>query len=87
MTYSLATSIELTNFVGLAIYRDREKKSLVISQPHFVGKIMELYSVPTIKAKYPMVEDFLTSLKTSTNLLLLSSELQTLYQEKVENIL
>ena len=34
-----------------------------------------------------MTEDFLTSLKTSHNLPLLSSDLQTLFQEKIANIL
>ena len=79
--------MEPTNFVGLAISRDRNAKSINISQPHFIGKLIDLYSIPSATIKYPMAEDFLTSLKTSSDLPLLSPVLQTLFQEKVGNIL
>ena len=75
------------NFVGLAISRDRQKKSITISQPYFVDKIIDLYSIPSSTAKYPMSEDFLTSSKTVSDLPLLPLPLQTLFQEKIGNIL
>ena len=88
-SYQLTTTVEPRNFVGLAITRDRPAHSITISQPHFVAKILDLYSVPTSTAKYPMAEDFLTSLRTADPSLtpLLSPDLQTLFQEKVGNIL
>ena len=45
--YTLTTSIEPTTFVGMDITRDRPNKSLTLTQPHFVGKIIDLYSVPS----------------------------------------
>ena len=88
-TYQLTTTIEPHNFVGLAISRDRANRSITISQPHFVNKIIDLYSIPTSTAKYPMAEDFLTSLRCAdpSATPLLAPELQTLFQEKVGNIL
>ena len=86
-SYSLTTSIEPTNFVGFVISRDRAKHSLTISQPHFVGNLIDMYSIPSSTAKYPMAEDFLTSLKASSDLPLLSPQLQTLFQENIGNIL
>jgi hypothetical protein len=86
-SYSLTTSVEPTNFVGFAITRDRPNKSISITQPHFVGNLIDLYSIPPSSAKYPMSEDFLTSFKASSDLPLLSPALQTLFQEKVGNIL
>ena len=62
-------------------------KSITISQSHFVGKIIDLYSVPSSTAKYPMAEDFLTSSKTASDLPILSLPLQTLFQEKIGNSL
>ena len=85
-SYTLTTNIEPTNFVGMTIHRDHPNRSITISQPHFVGKILYLYSVPSSTAQYPMA-DFLTSLKVSSDLPILSSTLQTLFQEKVGNIL
>ena len=38
-SYTLTTNIEPTNFVGMAITRDRPNKSLTLIQPHFVGTI------------------------------------------------
>ena len=86
-SYSLTTSIEPTNFVGLAISHDRQHKSITISQPHFAGKLIDLYSVPSSTAKYSMAEDFLTSSKSASDLPILSLPLQTLFQEKVGYIL
>ena len=86
-SYSLTTSTEPTNFVGFAISRDRANKSITISQPHFVGSLIDLYSIPPSTAKYPMAEDFLTSLETFSDILIISPSLQILYQEKVGNIL
>ena len=86
-SYQLTTTVEPGNFVGMAISRDRSNKSITITQPHFVSKILDLYSAPTSAAKYPMAEDILTSLKTSSDLPILSIPLQTLFQEKVGNIL
>ena len=83
-SYYLTTSIEPSNFVGLAMTRDRPNRSITISQPHFVGKIIDLYSAPSSTAIYPMSEDFLTSIKTSSTLSILSPDLQTLFQEKLE---
>ena len=85
--HSLTTSVEPTNFIGLAISRDRPNKSIAISQPHFVGKILDLYAVPSSTAKYPMAEDFLISLKTTLDLPILEQSPQTLIQEKIRNIL
>ena len=86
-SYQLTTTIEPSNFVGLAITRDRVHKSITIHQPHFVSKIIDLYSVPSSTAQHPMAEDFLTSLKTTSELSPLPQPLQTLFQEKVGNIL
>ena len=61
----LTTSIELTNFVGLASHRDRTNRSITIKQPHFVGKRIDLYSVPPSSEKYPMAKDYFIFLKTS----------------------
>ena len=41
-SYTLTTTIEPKNFVGLAIFRNRAVKSITISQPHFMGKILDL---------------------------------------------
>ena len=73
--------------MGLAIFRERANKSITISQPHFVGKIIELYSAPPTTATYPMYEDFLTSLNTFSSLPLLPPELQSLLQKEIGNIL
>ena len=56
-SYSLITSVEPTNSVGLAISRDKPNRSITISQPHFVGKIVDLYSAPSSSARYPISED------------------------------
>ena len=66
-SYTLTTNIEPINFVGMTITRDRPNKSLTLTQHHFVGKIMDLYSVPSSSAKYPMFEDFASSLHGPTD--------------------
>ena len=89
-SYSLTTTIEPTNFVGLAITRDRTNRSLTISQPHFTSKLIDLYSVTPTTARYPMSEDYLTSMRSSLAAdppTILPLDLQTLFQEKVGNIL
>ena len=75
----------MTNFVSLSLHRDRTNKSITITQSHFVGKIIDQYSVPSSSATYPMIEDFLSSVKISSGLVILSPTLQTLFQEKVGN--
>ena len=69
--YTLTATIAPKNFAGLAISRNRAVKSITISEPHFVSKILDLCSVPTSSVKYPMSEDFLTSLKSTSELSLL----------------
>ena len=49
-------------------FLDRPHRSITISQPHFVVKIVDLYSASSTTALNPMSDDFLTSLKTSSNL-------------------
>ena len=86
-TYSLTTSIEPTNFVGLAITRDRPNKSLTITQPNYVATFLDRFSVPTSSAKYPMSEDYLTGMSSHSDDILLTPLFQTLFQEKVGSIL
>ena len=71
----------------LAIHRDRPKISIIISQPQFVGKLIDLYLAHTSSAKYPTAEDYSTTLKNMTYLPILSSDLQKLFQENIGNIL
>ena len=85
--YSMTTSVEPTNFVGLFISRDRPNHSITISQPNYVASIINKFSVPSSSAKYPMAEDFLTNMPVSSPSTLLSADLQTLFQEKVGSIL
>ena len=85
--YTLTTSIEPTNFVGLAITRDRPKKSLTITQPNYVVTLIDRFSVPTSSAKYPMSEDYLTGMSSHADDILLTPLFQTLFQEKVGSIL
>ena len=62
-SYQLKTNIEPINFVGHTIHRDRDNKSITKTQPHFVGKILDLYlSIPST-AKYSMAEDSLAILE------------------------
>ena len=60
--YSPNTSIELSNFVGLEISRDRPNMSITTSQLHFVGKLIDLNSALATTARYPITEDYLTTL-------------------------
>ena len=85
--YSMTTSVEPTNFVGLFISRDRPNHSITISQPNYVASIINKFSVPSSSAKYPMAEDFLTNMPISNPSDLLFADLQTLFQEKVGSIL
>ena len=56
-SYTLTTTIEPTNFVGLVITSDRTNKSITITQPNYVAKLIDLYSAPVTTAKHPMMED------------------------------
>ena len=85
--YTVTTSIEPTNFVGLAITRDRPNKSLTIIQPNYVATLLDRFSVPISSAKYPMSEDYLTGMSSYSDDILLNSLLQTLFEEKVGSIL
>jgi hypothetical protein len=85
--YTMTTSIEPTNFVGLSISRNRSARSITISQPNYVASLIDKFSAPTSSAKYPMSEDFLTNMPTNDPTNLLSADLQTLFQEKVGSIL
>lgn len=85
--YSMTTSAEPSNFVGLVITRDRASRSLTITQPHYVASLIDKFSVPTSAAKFPMSEDFLTNMPVSLSTSLLPPAEQTLFQEKVGSIL
>ena len=71
----------------MAIHRDHPNRSTTILQPHFLRKILDLYSAPSSTAKYPIAEDFLNSMKVSSDLPILSPTLKTLFHEKIGNIL
>ena len=85
--YTMTTSIEPSNFVGLSISRDRSARSITISQPNYTASLIDKFSAPSSSAKYPMTEHFLINMPVSSPALLLSLDLQTLFQEKVGSIL
>ena len=52
--YHLTKAIEPTNFVGLAISRDRSNQSITIKQPNYIATLIDRFSIPTSSANYPM---------------------------------
>ena len=85
--YSITTDHNPTNFVGLAISRDRPNRKITLSQPHYVDTILARFSVPSYTPLAPMQEDFLTSMPEFDSKSLLLPKLQTLFQEKVGSVL
>ena len=85
--YSITTDHNPTNFVGLAISRDRPNRKITLSQPHYVDTILARFSVPSYTPLAPMQEDFLTSMPDFDSKSLLLPKLQTLFQEKVGSVL
>ena len=85
--YHMTTTVEPANFVGLAISRDRTRKSLIITQSNYVATLIDIFSIPTSSAKYPMLEDYLRGTSFHSEDPLLTPICQTLFQEKVGSIL
>jgi hypothetical protein len=86
-SYNITTDQNPTNFVGLAISRDRIKRKITLRQPHYISIIAERFPIKQSSPAYPMIEDFLTALPENLTAPLLSPSEQTLFQEKVGNIL
>jgi hypothetical protein len=86
-TYTMTTDLNPTNFVGLAITRDRFAHKITLSQPHYINTVLERFQIEPSTPSYPMSEDFLTSMPNHTNDELLSPFHQKLFQEKVGSIL
>jgi hypothetical protein len=86
-TYTITTAVEPTNFVGLAITRDRINHKITLRQPHYIDTLADRFKIKSSSPSYPMAEDYLTSLPLdSTNPVLPPSD-QTLFQEKVGSVL
>ena len=85
--YTLTTDLNPTNFVGLAIARDRAAHHITLSQPHYIDTILSRFAVPTYSPLAPMQEDFLTGMPEFDSVTLLLPPQQTLFQEKVGSIL
>jgi hypothetical protein len=86
-TYTLTTDLNPTNFVGLAITRDRPAHKITLSQPHYIETVLARFQIEPSTPSYPMSEDFLTSMPIHSTDELLSPFHQKLFQEKVGSIL
>ena len=86
-SYTLTSHKEPSNFVGLAISRDRSRKKITLTQPSYVATLQQRFPVIITNPTYPMREDFLTSLSDHCAEPKLEDSLQTLFQEKVGSIL
>jgi hypothetical protein len=58
-----------------------------LRQPHYIHIIADRFPIKLSSPAYPMTEDFLTALPDHITAPLLSPSEQTLFQEKVGNIL
>ena len=85
--YTLTTDYTPSNFVGLAISRDRENRQLTLTQPHYVDTVLSRFVIPSYSPAAPMQEDYLTSMPELDTKALLLPPFQTLFQEKVGSIL
>ena len=85
--YTLTTDYTPSNFVGLAISRDRENRQLTLTQPHYVDTVLSRFVIPSYSPAAPMQEDYLTSMPDLDTKALLLPPFQTLFQEKVGSIL
>jgi hypothetical protein len=71
-TYNLITDLNPTNFVNLAITRDRSAHNITLSQLHFINTVLERFQIEPSTPSYPMSEDFLTIMPNHSNDELLS---------------
>ena len=86
-SYTLTSHKEPTNFVGLAISRDRPNRKITLTQPSYVATLQERFPIAPTSPMYPMREDFLTSLPDHQDDQKLIDALHTIFQEKVGSIL
>jgi len=85
--YTLTTNRNPDNFLGMAITRDRANRKITLTQPSYIDTLEKRFQIEPNSPKYPMREDFLTSLSDHVDDPTLLAEYQTLFQEKVGSIL
>jgi hypothetical protein len=86
-SYTITTDTDPTNFVGLAITRNRPNRKITLRQPHYINTLAQRFQIKPSTPSYPMAEDFLTMLPSDDSNPILSPNDQTLFQEKVGSIL
>ena len=78
--YTLTTSIEPTNFVGLAIISPN--KSLTITQSNYAATLIDRFSITTSSAKYPTSEDYLTGLNLHADDIILTAPFRLYFRKR-----
>jgi hypothetical protein len=80
--YTLTTNRNPDNFLGMAITRDRANRKITLTQPSYIDTLEKRFHIEPNSPKYPMREDFLTSLSDHVDDPTLLAEYQTLFSRK-----
>ena len=84
--YNITEHLEMSEYLGLSISRDRNNRSLTVRQPGYVSEMIETYSIPIEHCPLTPMLDVPRLGISETNPLLTTKEC-TLYQSKVGTIL
>ena len=80
--YQSTKTVELNNFVGPDISRDRSNRSITINQPNYVATLIDRFLIPTSSDKYPMCEGYLTDISLHIDDNLLAPYLQIYFRRR-----